>query len=195
MGVLLNERSTGVVTIDAVLAQFDKLSGGLGGYTKTQKAWDHAVAYLRWCKQHEVEDPYLFMWLRFRILRNQRGSRVRPSLKGLPTPTLLPQYRTMVYDRQLTKQADTQRQREFVSVQTGHEAVRRVYLLGGKTELCLAQPNLSGGYHPYSRFCPRCPRANECAQALNAREGFDVVALRLGPGRSLPQEAIQASAV
>ena len=57
----------------------------------------------------------------------------------------------------------------------------------GKEAMCVAQPSLSGGFHPHSMICPACPSATACATKLNAKHGFDVVALRLGKVDGLPE--------
>lgn len=178
-------------TVQETLAEFDRLSGGLGAYTRTRPAWDACSAFLRWCRENEVLQPLLFMWLRFRILRVGRGQRARPSLQNMASPALLSRYRAIVqrheYESGLKKKFSTQRERELISVGSGDEAVRRDYVINGRTDLCEAQQGLSGGYHPFSAWCPACPRALTCAQRLNEREGFDVVALRLG--KLTPEQA------
>lgn len=64
----------------------------------------------------------------------------------------------------------------------------------GREELCLTSIVHSGGYHPESNHCPRCPLAVRCAAALYQRHGFDVVALRAGRLTVLPAD-IAAAAV
>jgi hypothetical protein len=64
----------------------------------------------------------------------------------------------------------------------------------GREDACLAGIDHSGGYHPESQICPRCPAAVRCAAALYQRHGFDVVALRTGRLNALPAE-IAAAAV
>jgi hypothetical protein len=183
------------VTVQAVIAEFSRLSGGLAeARLKSQTMWQDASAYIRWCNAHEVADPNLFMWLRFRILRSARGAGARPSLRTLATESLLPRYRTIAHERVMAKHFDTQFERELISVNVGNEAVRRDYVVMGRSDLCEAQPNLSAGYHPYSVWCPQCPRTASCGAALNAREGFDVVALRLGKIDRAPDDVRRARA-
>lgn len=185
-------------TVQEVLAEFDRLSGGLGGYTKSRGAWDAAASFLRWCKANEVKHPKLFMWLRFRVVRVGRGHRARPSLQSMASDALLSRYFAME-ERQEWEQSQkelmaTQFERELISVNSGHEAVRRDYVVNLRADLCEAQIGLSGGYHPFSKWCPACPRATSCAQRLNEREGFDVVALRLGKIAQAPEHVRRARA-
>lgn len=182
-------------TVQEVLAEYAKLTKKHEGYSATRPAWDAASAFLRWCKQHDVEQPLLFVWLRFRVLRSGMRSRtVHPSLQNMASEALLPRYRALIErqrtEREMKQGFATQRERELVAVNAGHEAMRRDYLVMGKSELCEALIEETGGYHPYSAWCPGCPRAITCSSALNAQEGFDVVALRLG--RLTPEEASEA---
>jgi hypothetical protein len=189
----MNEKET---TVQEVLDEFDRLAGGLGGYTRSRGAWNAASSFLRWCREHHVEQPKLFMWLRFRVVRVGRGSRARPSLQSMASEALLTRYHTMVqrmsWESAQKKLMDTQFERELISVNSGNEAVRRDYLVNGRTDLCEAQINLSGGYHPFSKWCPACPRAASCAKRLNEREGFDVIALRLGKIAQAPEHVRRA---
>lgn len=180
-------------TVQETLAEFDRMSGGLGGYTQSRGAWDAAASFLRWCKAEGVEQPLLFMWLRFRVVRaGRKHASARPSLQNMASPALLKKYFAIVERQQfecgMKKQFDTQHERSLVSVASGNEAVRRDYVVSGRTDLCEVQQNLSGGYHPFSKWCPACPHAVSCAQRLNEREGFDVVSLRLG--RMTVEEAV-----
>ena len=150
------------------------------------------VAFLKWCVEHEVHNPLLFMRIRFHVLRTQRRTRsAAPGLSRLATPTLLTKYRAAESQAAQSQHArehiDEEAIRSFIQVNRGHEAVRADYLARHKTHLCVVQPALSGGYHPHSQFCPVCPNAVQCAAELNEREGFDVVALRLGKLDELPE--------
>lgn len=185
MSLAQPERRERETTVQEMLAEFDRMSGGLGGYTQSRPAWDAAATFLRWCKANGVDQPLLFMWLRFRVVRSGRGTHgARPSLQNMASPALLKRYFAIVerqqFEGEMKKQFDTQHERSLVSVNAGHEAVRRDYVINGRTDLCEVQQGISGGYHPFSKWCPACPRAATCAQRLNAEEGFDVVALRLG---------------
>ena len=156
-----------------------------------------AVAFLKWCVEHDVHDPLLFIRIRFHVLRTQRRTRnAAPGLHRLATPTLLSKYRSaesqVAQSQHAREHVDAEAIRSFIQVNRGHEAVRSDYLTRGKTHLCVVQPALSGGYHPHSQFCPVCPNAVQCAAELNEREGFDVVALRLGKLDELPEHVRKA---
>lgn len=182
-------------TVQEVLAQYAKLANKHEGFSATRPAWDAAASYLRWCKNVGVTQPLLFMWLRFRILRSGARSRtVHPSLSNMASEALIPRYEALIERQRVEHEMKagwaTQRERELVGVNHGHEAMRRNYVVMGKAELCEAQIEETGGYHPFSKWCPACPRAITCAAALNKQEGFDVVALRLG--RITPEQASAA---
>lgn len=183
------ERET---TVQEVLAYFAKLTRKHEGYTSSKSAFRSAAAFLKWCKQYDVRQPLLFVWLRFCIVRSgHRAQSAHPSLVGMASEVLLPQYVAIAerqrFERELAAQFATQRERGLVGVHHGHEAVRRDYVVMGRSDMCEAQLELSGGYHPFSTWCPACPRAITCAAKTNAEEGIDVVALRLG--RISPEQA------
>jgi len=178
-----------------VLSEYAKLTKRHTGYTGTPEATRAAVSFLRWCRDNEVEQPLLFMWLRFRILRSgRRNALAHPSLQNMASMAILPKYRDLNANSQGEQQMRShfvgQYERTLLANSVGAEAVRRDYVINGRTDMCEVQPRLSESYHPFSQWCPQCPRAQSCAERLNKREGFDVVALRLG--KLSPEQAAQA---
>ena len=76
----------------------------------------------------------------------------------------------------------------------GMEAAKHPYVTTGRHELCLAEIEYTGGFHPASRACTACPIGVRCAAKLYQQHGFDVVSLRAGRLHVLPRE-IAAAAV
>ena len=150
-----------------------------------------ALAFIRWCNEHDVSDAKLWIWLRFKLMKQGH-----PSFASLCSKALLPVYRRTLARgarekvvMQRGKGADV---RALVDCSPAQETVRERYRASGKVDLCVLQPSLSGGYHPHSSTCLLCARATECAQRLNAKHGFDVVALRLGEIAALPERVRRA---
>jgi len=144
-----------------------------------------ANAFLRWCNEKNVCDVKLWMWIRFKYMKSGH-----PRFNALASDALLSSYTRLVAKKARTEAVTTRGKgaevRALVDCQPAHEAVRRRYASSGKVDLCVLQPSLSGGYHPYSDTCVLCERAMECAQRVNEKHGFDVVALRLGKLDTLP---------
>jgi len=146
-----------------------------------------ALRFIEWCNAHEVHDPALWIWMRFSLTK----SRGYPSFRSLRSDVLLPHYRKLAAkqrrDVTVVQRGKGAAVRALIDVAPAHEAVRARYTREGKLDLCVLQPSLSGGYHPQSSTCIVCPRAVECAQRINDKHGFDVVALRLGRVDALPE--------
>lgn len=150
-----------------------------------------ANAFIRWCNEHEVSDPKLWIWMRFKFLKKGH-----PSFASLGSEALLPSYRRLAARKDRTKvvlgRGKGAEVRALIDCSDAHETVRERYKASGKIELCVLQPSLTGGFHPHSDTCVLCERATECAAKLNAKHGFDVVALRLGKLDTLPERIRRA---
>lgn len=97
--------------------------------------------------------------------------------------------------RKLREEAGSKQQQQVKALRiltVGHEALKARYY-GRNPELCLAEIELSGGFHPESRYCVHCPVAVRCAAKLYQVHGFDVVALRSGRLRDLPPDVAAAA--
>lgn len=167
-----------------------------------KNAWKHAENYLAWCGRQEI-DPIAFLDFRF---RGSDHSGYVPRLDQLRRNKLVPLFRAewmqdelgaeVAYDR-LKARAGTREEQTIKALRvltSGQEAVKYPYALTGRYKLCLTEQELTGGFHPESRYCPTCPEGVRCAAALYQRYGFDVVALRAGRLHALPPK-IAAAAV
>lgn len=161
----------------------------------------HADAYLKWCAKERL-DPLRFLEYLFACAAHA-GHVVHAS--RLRSAKLAEHWRQWAegqrlqqeHGEALERKAGTRAQqmvKELRVLTPGMEAVKQPYVAAGKYELCVAQPDLTGGFHPESIYCPRCPRAVECAARLYHTYGFDVVSLRAGRLQYLPAE-IAAAAV
>lgn len=158
--------------------------------------------FLVWCRKQEIDEPLSFLEWRFRCA-DYTG--YVPHVHQLKSNKLAAQWREWREGEYLEEKRGEDLERKAGSrleqqvgalkiLTAGHEAFKHPYALSGQFDLCLAQSDLSGGYHPESRYCPTCPRAVECATQLHRAHGFDVVSLRAGRLWALPRE-IAAAAV
>jgi len=161
-----------------------------------------ASQFLAFCQREEIDDPLAF--IRWR-LDGAKHAGHPIAISHLCTPAFAERWREWgeglsLQDRQaakLARQAGTRREQSVKALRIltpGMEAVKYPYMSTGRSELCLAEISLSGGYHPESRYCPTCPAAVRCAAALCREHGYDVVSLRAGRLHMLPRE-IAAAAV
>lgn len=147
---------------------------------------DHLLAmkFIAWCNEHEVGDPKLWIWMRFKFMKSGY-----PGFASLGSEALIPTYKRLLAKRSRERVVKDRGKgaavRALIDCTPAQEAVRERYV--GKEAMCVAQPSLSGGFHPHSMICPACPSATACATKLNAKHGFDVVALRLGKVDGLPE--------
>ena len=183
-----------------------KERGGVYPIHFRKKHWGHATAFLKWCSKEKIDDPLGFIRYRF-VCGDHRG--YRPKIHQLRSRALAAVWiawraeEMQSQDRvdeaylKLKAQAGT-KEEQFVKslllLDRGHESLRSAYARKGKPELCLVETDLSGGFHPDSRYCPTCPMASRCVAKLYKQYGFDVVALRRGDFRMLPAH-IAAAAV
>lgn len=158
-----------------------------------------AQKYLDWCTKNAV-DPIQFMRDRFQHLTRTIG--IRPKFNALASPKLLEVWRKrepyavkQQEEDRLHREAGDPRLQAIRSAHLltpGQDSFKKPYVLSGRSELCLAQPDYSGGFHPSSQYCRECPSAVRCVQDTNERWGFNVVALRSGRHDLLPREVLTA---
>lgn len=200
--------AAGTMTITAgrILQSYYQLRHDYGGppppkALRFKKQWDHATAYLTWSEAAGV-DPLLFLRYRFEAAKH---TGYIPKLHQLRSYQLAEIFKSewkqdelslsAAYDR-LKAKAGTREQQTVKALRVlthGHEAAKYPYISTGRWELCLAEINLSGGFHPSSRYCPTCPVAVRCAAELHRTYGFDVVALRAGRLNELPRDVAAAA--
>lgn len=169
--------------------------------TLREKPWKHAEAYLRWCTAQRIADPIAFLDYRFQCADHTGYVPKTHQLRSNRLAELWHSFREghhleQKHGEKLEERAGTVREQTIKHLRhltAGHEAFKAPYYLSGQPDLCLAQPELSGGYHPESRYCPTCPKAVECAAQLYREHGFDVVSLRAGRLYALPPEVAAAA--
>ncbi len=165
-----------------------------------EKPLRHATSYLKWCKSQDI-DPVRF--LRYRIENTSHSGHI-PSLARLKSVKIAEtwrqwregqQYADDNYDKLKRKAGSKQQQgvKALRILTRSQEMVKHRYTADGRYELCITD-DYSGGFHPHSKYCPLCPANGMCVAKLNARHGFNVVALREGRLNKLPAE-IAAAAV
>ncbi len=149
-----------------------------------------ARALLEWCTKHRIEDPRMYIRVRVQLAKDYT-----PKFRSLASEAVIEAYRErfapVVLASKLRSEAGSVEAQYIRSLRLNplaHELVRRDYAAAGKTHLCVAQPELSGSFHPKSPSCGSCAHRAPCASRLLAREGFDVIALRAGRYDLLPAE-------
>lgn len=160
-----------------------------------------AGEFIVWCREQEIEDPIAF--LRWRLERAEHAGHPI-SIKALRSPAFAERWREWgegislddAKAKKLLRQAGSALEQNVKTLRIltpGMEAAKHPYA-AGRSEMCLVETELTGGFHPASRYCPTCPVAVRCAAKLYKQHGFDVVALRRGALYALPRE-IAAAAV
>jgi hypothetical protein len=158
--------------------------------------------FLKWCRAQQIEDPLAFLDYRFRCadhtgyvphVHQLRSNRLASLWREWQEGEHLEEKRGETLERRAGSHLE-QQVASLKILTAGHEAFKAPYAQSGQPDFCLAQIDISGGYHPESRFCPSCPRALACAVQLHRAYGFDVVSLRAGRIWALPRE-IAAAAV
>lgn len=164
---------------------------------------EHAAAFLEWCRTAGVRDVAGYMRERFREMSYASRQKALPRLAQLKSDRLAARWSAWLegekaaaasYDARKTS-ADPYAQLIRTLAAKPHitkEAFKRRHLVQGAAEACESQPRHSGGYHPSSDWCQRCPSAAPCAAQLTAIYGFDVVALRRGLLSELPDAVLSA---
>lgn len=164
-------------------------------------AWKQIEDYLKWCQGQGVSDPIAFIDYRFECADHTGYVPQVHQLRSNRLAELWRDYREGCHLEQqrgekLERRAGSVREQQIKHLRhltAGHEAFKAPYFASGQASMCLAQPELSGGFHPESRYCPKCPRAVECAAQLYQAHGFDVVSLRAGRLNVLPPEVAAAA--
>lgn len=81
--------------------------------------------------------------------------------------------------------------KELRPLTRGMEDAKRPYQ--GRPDLCMADIELTGGYHPKSPSCLACSAAVQCTARLYQIHGWDVASLRAGRLHVLPREVAAAA--
>ena len=165
------------------------------------KAITHAAAFISWCAKVGIDEPLRFLRWRMDAAKH---SGWEPQIHQLRSNKLAENFLEWGEGRQ--RQSDRgdeirraagslweQQVKELRILTRGMEAFRQPYVLSGTSEICMRSDQHSGGFHPKSRWCPVCPSAVRCADALNTRWGFDVVALRAGRLKDVPKSVAAAA--
>ena len=164
------------------------------------RVWDHANAFLAWAAEQELDDPLRYLDYRFAV--GDHNGRI-PNIAQLRSVKLAALYRSEWkqggrdaadgYDF-VKRRSGTKREQavKALRILTGANEVAKSHYVG-RAELCRAQSDMTGGYHPESRYCPTCPQAVRCAAQLHQTYGFDIVALRAGRLKYLPKEVAAAA--
>jgi len=157
---------------------------------------DRVVAedFLRWAAKNDIDPLY---WITEYIAWAARTKSKVPAFRALRADNAIAAHR--IHERAWREQCESRRaaasmlSREvqrivdlslFVSSQ---EDVRKRYLrVERRPEMCRVSWEYSGGFDPRSKYCPQCPQAIGCSQAMNERYQFNVVALRLRNFDQLP---------
>ena len=161
-----------------------------------------AQRFLAWCKAEEITDVPGYM--RHRIEAGAHAGHP-VGLAQLPSARMAELWREWREGEHLEQQraeklaraAGTRAEqavKELRVLTRGMEAAKHPYVTTGRHELCLAEIEYTGGFHPASRACTACPIGVRCAAKLYQQHGFDVVSLRAGRLHVLPRE-IAAAAV
>jgi hypothetical protein len=165
-----------------------------------KELWETAERYLSWCQQEHIDDPLAFLHYRFQCA-DHTGYPL--PLKGICSSAIAKNWRehgegssleAQAYEALVTEAGTPleQQVRALRLLTRGNEALKAQYQ-DGRQELCLTEIDLSGGFHPESRYCPTCPVAVRCAAALYRKHGFDVVSLRAGRLHVLPSDVAAAA--
>ena len=165
-----------------------------------KRVWGHAEAYLAWCGKAGVRDPLAFLEYRFEAaqhtgyvpqLHQLRSNKLAALWKGFKRDEHdVQKWSDDLHDRAGSRRSQLVRQLRILT--PGHEAAKQPYASPERRQLCLAELDLTGGFHPDSAFCPACPLAVQCAAQLYQRYGFDVVSLRAGRLHALPRKVTMA---
>lgn len=163
-------------------------------------SWKVAEQYLQWCDKVGIDQPLGFLEYRFEVAKHYEAC---PSLIQLRSNKLAEQWhewRGTEYDvqqwseKKMREAGSIERQQlEALALLTkGQEAAKQPYFERKQLGLCVAELDFTGGFHPESRFCVRCPKAVQCSAALYQRYGFDVVQLRSKRFELLPPKIYKA---
>lgn len=149
---------------------------------------DRAIAdkYVRWCDEHDT-DELLFMEERFRQLHETK--KITPGFRFLRSEVVMKWWKRGGEYRALEKKesdaiaktmlpAFDQTILDLSRITPDQERYRMRHFIGNILGVCMVSPELSGGYHPQSKYCTQCAKGPECVQRLNKRWKFNVVALR-----------------
>lgn len=142
-------------------------------------------AMAKWCEEQGVE-PRLWLYSLFA----SRHWTFAPPFKHLCSVKHLERFKQMhpgtFYANKVQKESNervTQNADNFDpnrDLSGTAEQLKRYYLDAGYPATCMAEVTHTLGFHPKSSVCARCPVAEACARALQARVTFDIMALRRG---------------
>jgi hypothetical protein len=195
-----------------VIESFYKLRAAHGGPGKPdarrtpKKMIADAQAYADWCSEKGV-DAIAFMRGRFEHVA--ATTKKWPSIRALKSESALEAWSVWREGVALEQRAAerlmaenradcddpmlAQRVRHLAVLTPALAMMHRQYRAEGREHLCEGDQHFSGGYDPRDVVCRTCPRKVGCLAKLNAREGFDVGALRAGAYQALPAQVRRAA--
>lgn len=161
-------------------------------YKPTKQRLDVLKEMVGWCAQHEV-DPRVWMYTLF----DARSWGFAPKFDQLVPKTKktakknLERYANLAHLPVLQKYNTEQGYQKAQAagavwdpnrdLNYSAEGLKRRYLNEGDVQRCMSEMETATyGYHPKSFVCARCPLAQQCEQALQAKVSFDITALRRG---------------
>lgn len=165
------------------------------------KHFKQVTRFLKWCGKNDIDDPigYLGYWFKVGDHNGQPPEMWKMTsarLAELWKRWLEGEHLEEVRYERLKQRAGSRSQQQIKALRIltrGHEAVKAPYWQKQQHTLCLTEIELSGGFHPESRYCAHCPVAVRCAAKLYTQHGFDVVSLRAGRLRDLPADVAAAA--
>lgn len=149
-----------------------------------------AMRYIRWCEKYHV-DPLRFM--KARIGLAVEGERPVPAISALASQGLLKEDAwAEILDRVEGREQDAvfavsemeKSHERYIEILLANTPAQEGFKKSNREvpDVCRAEREFSGGYHPMSTCCALCPVAGVCAEQLNRDHGFDVVTLRMQRG-------------
>ncbi len=159
--------------------------------------------FLAWCVELGIDEPVAYMTERFREMSLASRRRAVPRISQLKSDALAKRWTGWLEGERVADAGYAKRMAHedhdalviralAAAPHVTKEAFKRRFALEGAHEVCEAQIQHSGGYHPGSPWCTACPSARGCTAALEQIHGFDVVALRCGKFADLPASVVSA---
>lgn len=185
-----------------IFQKYHELREALGGpkppayFRKRHRAI--ITTYLEWCAAQDV-DAIAFLEFRFRAAAYSGNLPALDRLRSVKQAKLyretwiqaeirLDKHYAKIKNAMGPVEVQTMRSLKLLTHAMG--AAKHGHVTRGRYDLCLADIDLTGGYHPQSSYCASCPLAVQCAAKLHEIYGFDVAAYREGRIGDLPKHII-----
>jgi hypothetical protein len=171
--------------------------------SKERRADDlrEAIRFLHWCRDQRIDNVAGYMAERFKMLSGGSRRRTVPRIAQLAHDGLAERWSAWIEGAQIADAAYVKRMARddqtalLVRSLAAEPSVLKESFKArhyAQPEACVLELTWSGGYDPRSSWCARCECAVRCAAELNAKHGFDVVALRSGRVHQLPDKIASA---